>query len=200
MRIFLLKILKKPKIVFIESLDRLILKQNEILLLFGSDEMLDKYKYENLSKNDQLRVDSNPNLDNKNEFKISRALIFEFEKNYIHLNTQTIYKSISHSANHAILAISLTRVGVDLECVKNRNFYPCLDFCFSDYEKHQVQNAANPLNEFYKIWTYKEAMIKLFNLGFYALDKMKENTSSHFSNTLYSGKLKFIYSVAYITF
>ena len=195
MRIFLLKIRKKSKIISIKNLDRFKLKQNEILLLFGGDEMLSKYKYENLSKEDKIKIDSNPNLANKNEFKIARALLFEFEKNYKF--AQTIHQSISHSANHAILAISLDKVGIDLEAIKNRDFYPHLDFCFSDDEKYKVQNSPNPLNEFYKIWTYKEASLKFFNLGFYALDTMQENTTRHFSDILYNRESKFIYSVAY---
>lgn len=200
MKIFLLNI-HSHKLISIKSLNKLFLKQDEILLLFGGNEMLKKYKYENLLKEDKHRIDSNPNLANKNEFKISRGLIFEFEKNY--KDSKNFYKSISHSANYALIAISLKKVGIDLELVKKRDFAPHLDFCFSDYQKYKVSNSKNPLIEFYKIWTTKEATIKLLNLGFYALDKIdkidkiQENNISHFSKSLKIENIKFIYSIAY---
>ena len=84
-----------------------------------------------------------------------------------------------------------------MELVKKRDFAPHLDFCFSNYQKYKVSNSKNPLIEFYKIWTTKEATIKLLNLGFYALDKIQENNISHFSKSLKIENSKFIYSIAH---
>ena len=78
---------------------------------------------------------------------------------------------LSHSNNHAILAISTKFIGVDLELIKNRNFDIHMEYCFSNHQIFRVENSDNKLIEFYKIWTLKEAQIKLLILDFMLLKR-----------------------------
>ena len=94
------------------------------------------------------------------------------------------------------MAISTTRVGVDLELIKDRNFSVHIDFCFSKEQRLRVANSKNQLIEFYKIWTLKEARVKLLNLGFYALDMASDESLGAFGEIVKCSDKSFIYSVA----
>ena len=165
---------------------------SDIVLLFDSD--FKYYSYDNLSASDKKRLKHYPNLADKIEFKISRSLKTAFEKSYINIDKVPLYYSISHSNNHAILAISTKFIGVDLELIKNRNFDIHMEYCFSNHQIFRVENLDNKLIEFYKIWTLKETQIKLLNLGFYAIDKVGDEDLMNYSDIIESGDMKFIYT------
>ena len=195
MKIWYLKFyLGKFKRFDLLNLDKFELKDGEILLLFS--DKFDSYSYDDLGISDKIRLKNIPNLAKNSEFKISRSLKIYFKKYYKNRKNIPLYTSLSHSNNCAILAISTRRVGVDLEFIKKRNFNAHMDFCFSDEQRFRVANSQNQLIEFYKIWTLKEARIKLLNLGFYALDRVSDESLGAFGEIMQCSNKSFIYSVA----
>lgn len=88
--------------------------------------------------------------------------------------------SISHSGDLWCLALArVSHLGVDLERVRTD-----LDFSslgrnyFSPLEQERWQKSADPIAEFFKIWTEKEARLKSHGLG---LNAPQESwTSPHF--------------------
>ena len=73
--------------------------------------------------------------------------------------------SIAHTDNLVCLAISKEgRIGLDCEkhCKININDF---QFCFTNAEWQQIEQAATPISAFYNLWTRKEAMLKAIGCG-----------------------------------
>lgn len=133
-----------------------------MLEIFISKKPLYAFK---IYKNDRRRLKKNLNLIKNNGFLLSRSLKWQFKlKDKI---------CISHKKNICVIARSRRKIGVDIEELKERNFGAVMDFCFSDDERNLVKNADDKIVQFYKIWTTKEAFIKLNNLKFSDLGSVK---------------------------
>ncbi len=70
----------------------------------------------------------------------------------------------SHSGGIAAILYAQKAVGVDIECIRERDFTAHLELCCSAYERELIAQSKNPLVEFYRIWTLKEAVLKLCGL------------------------------------
>ena len=70
--------------------------------------------------------------------------------------------SISHSGNIAVLAVSKDEIGVDIEKLRAPNA-AVIRRCFTEKEALRAQNSAE---EFTRLWTEKEAVLKLLGTGF----------------------------------
>lgn len=74
--------------------------------------------------------------------------------------------SISHSGAYVLCAFSeKSLLGVDIEQIKTFDIQEVADM-MSIHERVQISSAKNPVKEFYKIWTLKEAAIKAEGSGF----------------------------------
>jgi 4'-phosphopantetheinyl transferase len=73
--------------------------------------------------------------------------------------------NISHSGDYLVVAVSrCQQVGVDIEiCNQNTDVIGLGKIVFSDYEQNIVGNSTN---NFFTIWTKKEALIKACGTGF----------------------------------
>lgn len=72
------------------------------------------------------------------------------------------YFNISHSCGRAVCALSQKEVGVDIEFIKKkRSFDAIAKNFFSDGEQQRFRAAKNKNEEFYRIWTRKEALLKM---------------------------------------
>jgi 4'-phosphopantetheinyl transferase len=91
--------------------------------------------------------------------------------------------NIAHSENVALFAFSKdANVGVDIEKMEiYRDFTGISRLVFSDEEQLFIQLSNNPVEEFYKLWTAKEAVLKASGRGF-------SYPSSQFSVVLTRGK------------
>lgn len=69
--------------------------------------------------------------------------------------------SISHSNDLIVLAMSNTEVGIDIEYIKPRSFENIVEKRFFPGEKAEAQT----LEGFLKVWTRKEAYLKLTSEG-----------------------------------
>lgn len=73
--------------------------------------------------------------------------------------------NISHSGSYVVCAISIEhKVGIDVEEIRK---IPLQDFDreFSRNEMKAIYSAINPMREFYRLWTQKEAFLKAIGTG-----------------------------------
>lgn len=75
--------------------------------------------------------------------------------------------SLSHSGKFAVAALSLEgEVGIDVEVIDERkNIFPIAERYFSESECACLESAEDNVTQFFKIWTAKEAIAKLFGEG-----------------------------------
>ncbi|MET1056677.1 MAG: 4'-phosphopantetheinyl transferase superfamily protein [Pedobacter sp.] len=79
---------------------------------------------------------------------------------------QEIHFNVSHSDNQAVIAIARQRIGIDVEFVKpNFDYQSVADYTFSDEESDYLKQSASPRQEFFRLWTRKEAFLKGMGSG-----------------------------------
>lgn len=74
--------------------------------------------------------------------------------------------SISHSGDLVVLAMSDTEVGIDIEKIKPRDYESIVARHFTEGEAKEVDS----IESFLKVWTKKEAYLKLTSEGLGGLD------------------------------
>ena len=100
---------------------------------------------------------------NYQDFKICAD---EFGKPYFS-NTCDLHFSISHSGNQVAILLSKSKCGLDLESVKSyrkdvaERFFHKAEYAYLE----TIKNIKEQTNEFYRIWTVKEAFLKLGGRG-----------------------------------
>lgn len=77
-----------------------------------------------------------------------------------------LHFNISHSEDFAVIAISRSKVGIDIEHIsEDFNFTSLLPVIFNAYEISMIQNTVNKKYTFYTLWTRKEAFVKALGKG-----------------------------------
>ncbi|SEB09002.1 4'-phosphopantetheinyl transferase family protein [Pedobacter hartonius] len=77
-----------------------------------------------------------------------------------------IYFNISHSNQRAVIAIGTGEIGIDLEYVQpDFEYLSVAEFAFSAMESDSLLRHENPLKEFFRLWTRKEAFLKGLGTG-----------------------------------
>lgn len=136
-----------------------------------------KFDEKMLDEKDRAKLKDSPNLVHSSQFLASRALKFYVLKELLNKNlankVQNLSFCLAHTKNLVALALAPFKIGFDIEFIKERNLQAYFDFCFNHYEKARVlsESGAN-LDEFYRIFTTKEALIKFNNLQFSDFDKV----------------------------
>lgn len=85
--------------------------------------------------------------------------INEYGKPYLDSDVQF---NISHSGQYTVLAVSDCNVGVDIECISDKNL-GISDVVFTEDEKAWIN--VDPIKRFFILWTAKESILKLFGTG-----------------------------------
>lgn len=68
--------------------------------------------------------------------------------------------SLSHSGNYVAVALSNAPVGIDIEKIRKVN-QNVSKLVFNGDDEENFKNSQNNVDEFFKIWTSKEAVIKM---------------------------------------
>jgi len=90
----------------------------------------------------------------------------EYGKPYLK-NHPSLYFNISHSANIAVLTVSDTECGVDIEnTVKPHEAMGVANRFFSRNEYAAMMLSANPNEAFCRLWTLRESYVKMRGKGF----------------------------------
>ncbi|MDX1921271.1 MAG: 4'-phosphopantetheinyl transferase superfamily protein [Candidatus Caenarcaniphilales bacterium] len=119
----------------------------------------------------------------------------------------TLSFSLSHSAGCLVLIISSNNVAIDLEFLKLRDFKRIAEKNFSKKEKDFI-NSNPVVQNFYVIWTLKEALAKLHSESIFTImkktnfivDLKNKEIKTDFDNNLsfetFELQEKFIFSIA----
>ena len=74
--------------------------------------------------------------------------------------------NLTHSGKLVLIAISKSLIGIDLEYInKEFDFNPLLSNCFHQDEIDFLKANNNKIDNFYKLWTRKEALLKATGEG-----------------------------------
>lgn len=69
--------------------------------------------------------------------------------------------SVSHSDEYIVVAISKSRIGVDIERIKDRDYIKVARRFFDHKEYKNIEN----IKDFYILWTLKEAYTKMLGVN-----------------------------------
>ena len=75
-----------------------------------------------------------------------------------------IHFNISHSEEYVVCAVSDKSVGVDIQKISEYNPIVAEKVC-TQQELKQIENSADKSSEFIKLWTQKEAVLKMYGTG-----------------------------------
>ncbi|WP_185731403.1 4'-phosphopantetheinyl transferase family protein [Larkinella rosea] len=74
--------------------------------------------------------------------------------------------NVSHSGDWALIALSKTAVGVDIEKIdRDFRYQDILPESFSPQEQAFIEKSPDPRTRFYQLWTRKEALVKATGQG-----------------------------------
>jgi 4'-phosphopantetheinyl transferase len=82
------------------------------------------------------------------------------------INLKNFQYNLSHAENFIVIAFSKSEIGIDIEKVdKNFSFKEILEQNFSDGEIAFIKNSNASSDNFYLLWTRKEALLKATSKG-----------------------------------
>lgn len=117
------------------------------------------YNTDDLDESDKQRVQASPALAQRLDWQVSRAI-------KQHLTLPIL--SLSHSGGGAaVLGGQMgLQAGVDLECLRPRDYAALVKWVASAAEQEALARMGWCLEDFYTLWTLKEALLKAANLVF----------------------------------
>ena len=83
------------------------------------------------------------------------------------LSPSGMHFSVSHTSHYIAYAAGIAPVGVDIEYRRSVNLNIAKHY-FSRGEKEVLRTSRDPVLDFYRIWTAKEAILKRNGTGFFA--------------------------------
>lgn len=102
----------------------------------------------------------------RKEYGITENPIFEYNEHGKPsiVGHSEIYFNLSHCKEAAVCAISNHPIGVDVESI--REFKDSLvNYTMNDDEVREIETSENPASAFIRLWTMKEATMKLVGTG-----------------------------------
>ena len=105
-----------------------------------------------------------------------------------------IHFNLSHCREAALCAISDRPVGVDVESVRSFNA-SLVEYTMNEQEVQQIRQAADPAREFTRLWTMKEALMKLTGEGISNHMKDVLNRSDVTFQTVVSPDRSYVYTI-----
>jgi 4'-phosphopantetheinyl transferase len=103
-----------------------------------------------------------------------------------------IYFNLSHCKEAAICAISNLPVGVDIESIREYK-ENLVNYTMNEAEIAEIQQAENPASRFIRLWTMKEATMKLIGTGIINDMKTVIDTTKYKYTTV--DKQRYIYTI-----
>lgn len=87
----------------------------------------------------------------------------EYGKPYL-LNFPDVHFNISHSGEYVACAVSDRPIGVDIQKIGEYNSDVAKRVC-NEEEFAQIENSSDKASKFAKLWTQKEAVLKMYGIG-----------------------------------
>lgn len=97
--------------------------------------------------------------------------------------------SISHTDSAIVFISNNSPIGIDIETIKKSNLKLAKRF-FTLHEYEYIKYSATPNEDFFKVWTMKEAYIKMLGTGLHtplnSFDVLKPTKECYYYNMLYN--------------
>ena len=133
----------------------------------------------------------------RQEYGITERPVFDYGEHGkpIIVGHPDIHFNVSHCREGVICVVSDRPVGVDIESIREYK-ESLVRYTMNDCEVQQIEQAEHPEVEFIRLWSMKEAVLKLSGKGI--VDNMKGVLTGHEQiETVYNEEKKYIYSVVY---
>ena len=130
----------------------------------------------------------------RKEYGITENPIFEYNEHGKPsiVGHSEIYFNLSHCKEAAVCAISNHPIGVDVESI--REFKDSLvNYTMNDDEVREIETSENPASAFIRLWTMKEATMKLVGTGISNDMKSVIDTTKYKYTTI--DRQRYIYTV-----
>lgn len=130
----------------------------------------------------------------KEEYGISENPIFEYNEHGKPsiVGHPDIFFNLSHCKEAAICVISDQPVGVDIESIREYKG-SLVNYTMNEAEIAEIQQAENPASRFIRLWTMKEATMKLMGTGISNDMKTVIDTTKYKYTTV--DKQRYIYTI-----
>ncbi len=131
------------------------------------------------------------------EYGVTAPPVFEYGehgKPFI-LGHSDIHFNLSHCREAVICVVSNRPVGVDIESIRTYNS-SLVCYTMNEMEVRQIEQSERPDVEFIRLWTMKEAVLKLSGDGIRSDMKTVLTGAEHFE-TVENLKKGYVYSVIY---
>ena len=130
----------------------------------------------------------------RKEYGITENPIFEYNEHGKPsiVGHPEIYFNLSHCKEAAVCAISNHPIGVDVESI--REFKDSLvNYTMNENEVREIETSENPASAFIRLWTMKEATMKLVGTGISNDMKSVIDTTKYKYTTI--DRQRYIYTV-----
>lgn len=136
----------------------------------------------------------------REEYGIDEMPIFEYGEHGKPsiIGHENIHFNMSHCKKAVMCFVSDQAVGVDVEMIGRGN-ESLIDYTMNDEEKAQINSSPAPNTEFIRLWTQKEAVLKLQGTGITDDLKMvlkSENMQGIKVETIVCEEKGYVYSIA----
>lgn len=127
--------------------------------LLADGRCADLYRPDLLDKQDTLRLQARPELAQRADWRVSR---------YLKQRAASPVRSLSHSNGMAAVLCGSagSAVGVDIEYIRPRDFASLAEWVAQPHEQIELAARGWQADDFYELWTLKEALLKAGGLGF----------------------------------
>ena len=133
--------------------------KKHLYCLLGDELLAETYCDDSLSQHDRQRIAQSPQLSERIDWKVSRAL-----------KQKSKHPIVSLSHSHGIAAVLCTSnslsAGVDVEKIRFRDFQALAEWVCTEWEKEYLASRDWDKEEFYRLWCIKEALLKAADLDF----------------------------------
>lgn len=133
----------------------------------------------------------------RQEYGITELPVFEYGehgKPFI-VGHPDIHFNFSHCSEAVICVVSNRPVGVDVESIREYRD-SLVRYTMNDQEVQQIESAERPDVEFIRLWTMKEAVLKLSGRGI--VDDLKHvltDTKTSELTTVVDPEVRYVYSI-----
>ena len=132
------------------------------------------------------------------EYGITKKPIFEYSEHGkpVIVNFPHIHFNFSHCREAVICVVSDLPVGVDVETIREYK-ESLVNYTMNDDEVLQITHSDNPALTFTKLWTRKEALLKLTGEGIGGRSMKEVLTGNEEIETMVCEEKNYVYSVVY---
>lgn len=120
------------------------------------------YNSHMLDPSDCQKLAAKPALSSRTSWRTSRLGKYWSNETFAHQHL-----CLSHKCGASLLAVGpVEKPGVDLETIHPRDVHNLITYIGSQNEGESLARSTEPLIDFYRLWTVKEALIKAEDLAF----------------------------------